>query len=588
MKKKLLTLVLATTTLFGNSQNVAGKIDFEEGGYGSGHTHLLINQEGDTVHNYYFATNYNITFHCGTYDFGTDTWIPDAQDIPLYAEINSSAIAFYNTSNNSSCAGGNITKDFPYKEPDAGCWFITDNDGAIEHSPSDFKIEYDENNLRCTEASGTIYDLDGKASPEGWRVSVFSNNGSGPVLDHTVYLLSRSLNGPSPNWNDCVALGTNGCDMVTSNPNVSWFDTGDGESTWWTVNTNGDPIDYIIISYIGHGSNNLDPATARNVGMALDNFYPCGVSACDFTPEFTVNSDLTVPCTYQFDNMTMFPSINGYEVLKVEWDFGDNTSAEGDQAHHFYSAPGTYEVCMRIWTVYNGECCVDSTCTIVTVDDTQVCDPCSYLSTLGINASGSLPVNFEATGIHPAFEDIVAYYWDFGDGNTGNGSSVSHSYALDGNYTVCLTVLYFDEETNSCCSYEICMSVVATGDGSDHPNNGTGLDDPVGGQDDPPHGFVIPGGNNNVSSDKVTGLSVKQVKVYPNPARDEVNIRLNDQPKAGTKLVITDVSGRQVLTQPVRDIEMIVSTALWQTGVYQVTIISFDKVVSQTQFVKQD
>jgi len=49
-----------------------------------------------------------------------------------------------------------------------------------------------------------------------------------------------------------------------------------------------------------------------------------------------------------------------------------------------------------------------------------------------------LPVTFDASasgGTQP-----YSYRWDFGDGSTGSGQSVSHSYLLPGSYTVTLTV----------------------------------------------------------------------------------------------------------------------------------------------------
>ena len=35
---------------------------------------------------------------------------------------------------------------------------------------------------------------------------------------------------------------------------------------------------------------------------------------------------------------------------------------------------------------------------------------------------------------------ITGYHWDFGDGTTGSGQTVSHSWSMVGNYTVTLTV----------------------------------------------------------------------------------------------------------------------------------------------------
>ncbi len=49
--------------------------------------------------------------------------------------------------------------------------------------------------------------------------------------------------------------------------------------------------------------------------------------------------------------------------------------------------------------------------------------------------SGSREVNFSAIG-----SDISNYTWDFGDGNTGYGKSIKHTYDKDENYTVTLVI----------------------------------------------------------------------------------------------------------------------------------------------------
>jgi chitinase len=40
----------------------------------------------------------------------------------------------------------------------------------------------------------------------------------------------------------------------------------------------------------------------------------------------------------------------------------------------------------------------------------------------------------------PDKEDTISYNWDFGDGNTGSGETIEHTYTTSGNYTVTLTV----------------------------------------------------------------------------------------------------------------------------------------------------
>ena len=47
---------------------------------------------------------------------------------------------------------------------------------------------------------------------------------------------------------------------------------------------------------------------------------------------------------------------------------------------------------------------------------------------------------FDGTGSSDPDGVIVAYDWDFGDGNIGSGPNPSHTYAADGIYTVSLAV----------------------------------------------------------------------------------------------------------------------------------------------------
>src|SRR5687767_8030871 len=50
------------------------------------------------------------------------------------------------------------------------------------------------------------------------------------------------------------------------------------------------------------------------------------------------------------------------------------------------------------------------------------------------------PITFDATASTDPDDDIDTYAWNFGDGNTGSGATVQHTYANGGVYTVTLTV----------------------------------------------------------------------------------------------------------------------------------------------------
>ena len=61
-------------------------------------------------------------------------------------------------------------------------------------------------------------------------------------------------------------------------------------------------------------------------------------------------------------------------------------------------------------------------------------------------------VSFNASTSSDSDGFIVSYNWNFGDGTTGSGVIVSHSYSVAGNYTVKLTVTDDDGASNSATS----------------------------------------------------------------------------------------------------------------------------------------
>lgn len=59
------------------------------------------------------------------------------------------------------------------------------------------------------------------------------------------------------------------------------------------------------------------------------------------------------------------------------------------------------------------------------------------------------PIEFTADGSKDRDGSIVFYKWDFGDGTTANGKTVTHTYETGGKYTVTLTVIDDDGSPSS-------------------------------------------------------------------------------------------------------------------------------------------
>lgn len=137
----------------------------------------------------------------------------------------------------------------------------------------------------------------------------------------------------------------------------------------------------------------------------------------------------------------------------------------------------------------------------------------------------------------------TTYAWDFGDGNTSTSTSPVHEYSAAGTYTVTLTA------TNGACesvdSFEVVITVV-------------GLEE-------------------------ITSIS--SVKLFPNPASDNVNVELNLKENANITLSIVDNSGKIVYTENASLLEgksiQSLNTSSLKAGYYNV-VISTENSVAKT------
>ncbi|RLF41068.1 MAG: hypothetical protein DRN18_04145 [Thermoplasmata archaeon] len=85
-------------------------------------------------------------------------------------------------------------------------------------------------------------------------------------------------------------------------------------------------------------------------------------------------------------------------------------------------------------------------------------------------------VTFDASQSHDPNGTILNYTWDFGDGTTGYGKVVNHSYTRPGNYTITLTILDNENLSNS-TSKQIEVKSDSDGDGwSDEEESRYGTD----------------------------------------------------------------------------------------------------------------
>jgi PKD repeat protein len=162
---------------------------------------------------------------------------------------------------------------------------------------------------------------------------------------------------------------------------------------------------------------------------------------------FVANPDSgEVPLTVEFDATSSFDPDG--EIVSYEWDFdgdGRYDDAEGEVVEYEFTQEGTYEVSLRV-TDNNG----DSATTTETIEAGSVGGLRAIITPpLGEGDIYYIDERYEFSGELSQYREqkIVKYKWDMGDGTKLEGRSAKHTYDAPGDYTVTLTVL--DADGNS-------------------------------------------------------------------------------------------------------------------------------------------
>ncbi len=208
---------------------------------------------------------------------------------------------------------------------------------------------------------------------------------------------------------------------------------GEGQSSSHTYTGIG-PYTVCLSAWYWNG---LDTCWTEPACVPVGPFDPCmGLEACFTTEDLGGGTVAFTNCSPLLINS------------QYGWSFGDGSSTAGLNTTHTYAQPGSYIACLTfLW-----DNCLDTACTTIDVGNSMLCDS-TFFAAFAATAQDNF-VTFQATSGGQA----DGYVWNFGDGQSGTGSLVTHTYSGAGPYTACLTAWYLNGN-DTCWTEPVCQIV---------------------------------------------------------------------------------------------------------------------------------
>src|SRR5213596_506679 len=126
----------------------------------------------------------------------------------------------------------------------------------------------------------------------------------------------------------------------------------------------------------------------------------------------------------------------GTSAFTFSWSFGDGTTGTGSPVTHTYSSAGSYTAALTVKDSSSPQQTATSQMTVAVTSPPPPISASFALSPSSPSAGQSVSFAASASGGTPPYN----YTWSYGDGSTGTGLQVTHTYDRDGTYQVALTV----------------------------------------------------------------------------------------------------------------------------------------------------
>lgn len=366
---------------------------------------------------------------------------------------------------------------------------------------------------------------------------------------------------------------TTGC---TGTKTYTW-DFGDGTTSTATtppVKTYTTPGTYTVCVITKCTVNGITCCTKCCKTIEIPN--PC--------PTFYPTFSITLPTSGLGATFTPTAGTTGYTYA---WTF---TAASGTVVGTsslrapviVFPGAGTYTACVTVsYGTTPGAICSKSMCKTFVISPNNGCTlNANYKYTICTSATGTATNSVTFASTSTGIVSTTIYSWDFGDGTTlaGPNTTVSHNYANYGNYLVCLSI------GNGDCESRVCMTVNVGPKSCNSVNCITGMR--MAQPEEPIDEQTL---EDDVNGNKEMKTLPNEVKFYPNPTDNVLNIVSPTGFTQGTIISVANVMGNQVYEKLVggesssQEIDM----SHFSAGVYLVSIRNTDGSMVTKKVVKE-